>query len=49
MFLRSHPQGPREGTPDVSPTVSEGSLFLSGLGEVWGPIFPGYVGKIIEC
>ena len=24
-------------------------FFWGGWGEVWGPIFPGYVGKIIEC
>ena len=48
IFLRSHPQGALEDTPDVSPAVYVSEfLSLLGFGEVWG-IFPGYVGKIIE-
>ena len=31
--LRSHPQGPLEGTLDVSPTVYEGILSFRGLGK----------------
>ena len=47
--LRSHAHGPpgRYQGPE-SPTVSV-SEFLSWVkGEVWGPIFPGYEGKIIR-
>ena len=49
IILRSHPQGPLEGTKRTLHQQFWRNFFrIVGVkGEVWG-IFPGYVGKIIE-
>ena len=49
--FRSHPQGPLEDGHQKGPFTNSfclGISFFVGFGEVWGPIFPGYVGKTIE-